>query len=682
MNKYSIEEIEAILEASRTNPKIDIASILQESGYSLDIDGNILYESMQSKALEMALKDGLEEDDWFHRVDPPRPAKDWINDWMTDSGKYEKFMDMDIIIMDQTHGHFVIMTDSDRKNFYAGNNEYDVIEKIPAKYVKQLKKLGLIDAIVKESVGFEMVNEALDPKISSARKEARSRISNLRKDVKANLKKCETLRCVSKVNSDLKSKLPDIKNLVKKSDSPELTKTYNYTVQELAGLVKVTRDKISNKKVVNESSLEFVSESAMKMATESLERLEECMSDLMLADREDNDHILRQIQRILTLLFEKDFVVDICNNANSEYFGINVFPGEQLCDSVVSAILINKSRPELINELWSMNKEWYIEIDSLLLDDMSLSANSQEMVALLLHEIGHTVYANSVPQRLFNIMRFELTNIHLRTRYMLENNKFRKLMNVVVLQACGDNYYRPTEESEKSEADKFIDMLGYGDHMNSFINKLIVNKGTSALGDKRDLDSNVSIITVWALDNINELHKRKTKLRHELNNLIVKSSSMYTKRFVKSLKNIFFGEETGSKYRKIVLETALDNTFNSESKKADKLIVQEMTEGQRNKSKPIENMDIVYIKSMIDKIQNHSDKITLFELIQKVSDRIDFSIERINDGEAHLVPESLNVLKSYKEELERIKEEITNTKTLDMLSSNLFSCPSWIEVIK
>ena len=137
-----------------------------------------------------------------------------------------------------------------------------------------------------------------------------------------------------------------------------------------------------------------------------LKELEKCFSELKMGGNQEK--ICKQISRILTRMFKQNFTVNVCKNNTNTFYGMTVFPSVSTCETLISAILNSESHLDGVIEVWRKNENWNIEIDSIAIFDSNLNANPSELVAILLHEVGHTMYSNSVPQRLFHVLRYEL----------------------------------------------------------------------------------------------------------------------------------------------------------------------------------------------------------------------------------------------------------------------------------
>lgn len=397
--------------------------------------------------------------------------------------------------------------------------------------------------------------------------------------------------------------------------------------------------------------------------TADLERLEECFEDLKLGH---NDHMaLKQIKKILVRLFNQNFEVIICENKTDKFFGMSVFPDEETCQKLIDCLILDKPHRQKVLDIWAENTNWMVEIDSILLRDKNLNANPSEMVAVLLHEIGHTIYANSVPSRLFKVIKFEMTNVRLMTRNLFKHKKFRTLFFPAIVSSCGFKMYKYLGDREEMEADKFVVKMGYGNHLNDFLNKLISTQGNELLErNEKDAEQEVRIMTLWSIENINELKSRKNKLKQQLNAQFLASSSQYVKNMLYAINKIFFKGDTTSKNKldEIMLETFLTREIDYTHKKAQEEVVKEFTILPLNKVKKIDLSEIDYIAVQIEKMDNYDDKVYLLDLIHYHLEWINMGLDYIEQGKANKVSNTKTDLLQYKKQLEQMRQQIVKTK--------------------
>ena len=397
--------------------------------------------------------------------------------------------------------------------------------------------------------------------------------------------------------------------------------------------------------------------------TRDLELLTECFEDLKLGH---NDTMaLKQIKKVLVRLFNQNFEVIVCENKTNKFFGMSIFPDEETCQKLIDTLVLDKPHKQKILDIWSENNNWMIEIDSLLLKDKNLNANPSEMTAVLLHEIGHTIYANSIPARLFKVIRFEMSNVRLMTRNMFKHKKFRTLFFPAIVSGCGYKMFKYLGDNEEKEADKFVVKMGYGDHLNSFLDKLIRTQGNEFLQrDENDAEQEIKIMTLWSIDNINELKSRKSKLKRQLSSQILASPSQFVKNMLFTLNTIFFKGDNSNKNKldEIMLETCLNREVDYQKKCAEQEVVKEFTVLGTGKVKKIDRSELDYITVMIEKLDNYDDKVYLLDLIHYHLEWIQMGLDFIEDGKASKVGNTKPELLQFKKELEAMRLRIIKTK--------------------
>lgn len=393
-----------------------------------------------------------------------------------------------------------------------------------------------------------------------------------------------------------------------------------------------------------------------------LKELEKCFSELKMGGNQEK--ICKQISRILTRMFKQNFTVNVCKNNTNTFYGMTVFPSVSTCETLISAILNSESHLDGVIEVWRKNENWNIEMDSIAIFDSNLNANPSELVAILLHEVGHTMYSNSVPQRLFHVLRYEMLDIKMKTRNMFNNSKLRTLMVPSVVEACSIKMYKFLSNREEMDADKFVVNMGYGEALNNFLEKLIRSKGNSYLNKtEKEAEQDVKAIFHWGVENIDELRSRKTKLKYQLNAQILRTPSLFAKKILGDIRDIFFGAGSGMKFNQLVTESTIMRFYDGWKQDAVNEVVLEFLANPRmGKLKKLDVQEIDFIKIRIDQIENHDDKIYLLDVVYHYLEQIDLYKEYIADGKANKVPHTKKFIEDVEKELMELKATIMNTK--------------------
>lgn len=390
-----------------------------------------------------------------------------------------------------------------------------------------------------------------------------------------------------------------------------------------------------------------------------LNQLEDLFTEIKAHRRVEYN--ISMMQKVLVRMFHEDFKISIVENKSRKFFGATVFPTESLCDKVISSILQDRSKLDTVIDVWRENKEWVIELDSIAIYDSKLNANPQELVAILLHEIGHTVYSNTVPQRLFKVIRFGNMNVSAKARKMFNNKKIRLLMVPTVVEACSYKWFKFLADHEEDEADEFVVQLGYGEYLNNFLEKLLKVDGNRMLNStERDAEKEVEVIYLWAVENSIELRARKTKLRQQLDGQINASYSAYVRNMFKGIKEKFFGKNDGPRYDQVVTTTNSLALFESCMSSAEQEVIQESM--SLGRTKKVEQSEIDYIRIKSESISNQEDKIYILDLIYYHLELIRTCKELIEAGKSAKVRNSLRELESMETDLMSIRKYVLDYK--------------------
>jgi Peptidase family M48 len=376
-------------------------------------------------------------------------------------------------------------------------------------------------------------------------------------------------------------------------------------------------------------------------------------SFMAIKNREDVQGHLRNIQRVLSRHFDLNFTVSIVDNSTNEFFGMTIYPSRNVIESIIDQIVNNKAKTTVLQELWSKNKEWHLEIDSVLLYDVSLNTNPAEMVAVLLHEVGHVVHSNTIPERVNKVLRYEMLHLSYSMKKLFSWKKVHRLLDLVVVEACSSKNFHSARRKEV-DADKFVVKMGYGDNLDHFIDKLVGLQGNRLVDrNEKDMERDVRSIVMWTIDNVSELEYRKRKLRTTLQTEIIQNPSRFVRGMIFDIKALFFGGADEDSYKELIREQYLIQEINQVVKEGmfdlfDKL----------GKVKKITQSDIDIIEVEMTRIQNTDDKIYVLDLIYDKLDRINAALELIAKKQNDKVTVSKDKLINYKNQLEKLRKTV------------------------
>ena len=335
---------------------------------------------------------------------------------------------------------------------------------------------------------------------------------------------------------------------------------------------------------------------------------------------------------VLLELLNMTFSLSVSENTPHEFFGMTLYPSENSMEEVLAAILGDKVNTDKITECWNKTDTWHIEIDNKLFFDTNLNANPSEMVAVLLHEVGHVIGTNSIPLRLKNKFRDKLLKMNVETRARVQNNKFTPILFPVIIEACSTKMYRYVGRSNELAADRYAKDLGYGEELNSFLNKVIVTYGNKLTQvTEGEAEKDIDIMIDWSAEAIDELKYRKTKLKKSLVAQTLRTPCTYVKSVLNKIKNSFFGFNSTKDFDEQfgTLESSIFSAYDrvhiaqemyEDGFKECEEIVREMFFSKKNnKLKKIDPLDLDYINIEIDKIVTDDDKIYLSSFSSKIT---------------------------------------------------------------
>jgi hypothetical protein len=371
------------------------------------------------------------------------------------------------------------------------------------------------------------------------------------------------------------------------------------------------------------------------------------------------DQAIRTVTRVIKRVFDLNMDVNIIDNKSHRFFGMSIYPQVNVVEQIVNE-MIGKSREEGLVEMWQKNKDWVLEIDSILLHDENLNANPSEIVAVLLHEIGHIVYSNTVPQRLFKVVKRKIVTSTFKIRKLLAWKRVQRILDLVIVDACSTKNFHYVNEHTERIADRFALKMGYGESLDQFIDKLLRSQGNGMINrPDGELDSELKSMTNWALDNVGELEFRKTRLRNALQVQMFDTPSQYIRFIVKRIKSDFFGKnEANDTYKDIVTENYLITGYNNVVSEGFRELFDPKTRKLKRLSQS--DMDILYIQ--IGRIANEDDKIYVLDIIYDYLDLVNVGLDMIQSGGKDRVPVSKETLTSYKTQLEKFRKDVLSTQ--------------------
>lgn len=368
-----------------------------------------------------------------------------------------------------------------------------------------------------------------------------------------------------------------------------------------------------------------------------------------------------KIARLLKAKYDLNFEIYVVQNKNNEFFGMSVYPEMSMVDELVAELIREGSqsdRESAITKMWAQQKNWVIEIDELILTDARLNSSPSELTAVLLHEIGHVVYNNTVPRRALKVMRYEITKMNYKTKRIIKWKRAQRLLDLVVIEACSSKSFSKYSKDELA-ADKFVVKEGYGDELYTFIDKLIASFGNSMIDrTEREIEQDVEQVAQWSLDTLRELEFRKNKLLRMLEVVSLRTSSLYISSLVMNIRSDFFTNRSDKKYIGLKESAVMKEWHKYAAVTEGELIAGGSSSvcGPNKKITKVKQVDVDLISVQAQKIETLDDKLYVLDLIHHLQNRLEeqYDMHFTKTTNVPLTPKES--IKDYMKQLEKIRE--------------------------
>lgn len=388
--------------------------------------------------------------------------------------------------------------------------------------------------------------------------------------------------------------------------------------------------------------------------------IEESFSSIKSNPKGNHRQAFEAIKRVLSRRYDLKVEINIVENSGLEFFGMSIYPAEDVVDKMVDSLVEGTNRIEVIEELWSKNKNWIIDIDSILLYDIALNTNPSEITAILLHEIGHTVHSNEIPNRVGRVLKYSHMNLSVSVKKLTRWTKARKLLGLAFIEGCSNKNFHSNGLRKEIQADKLAIKEGYSADLSNFINKLIMRKGTTLVDrSEKELEQEIETIVQWSVENLAQLEFRKNILDRNLQSQMLSNRSPYVRSYLMNIRNLFFGK-TEDRLEQMVMEQRVMKEYRKYS------VVTEAFKDLFNKSGRIDKvtsqqMDYLIIEA--NRIENENDRLYVMDLIYAKLDIIELSLDLLSNSDtAQRVQVSKDTLKRQKEELLTLRKQVMSIK--------------------
>lgn len=387
----------------------------------------------------------------------------------------------------------------------------------------------------------------------------------------------------------------------------------------------------------------------------------------ILKQKHDDQGSLYIIKSSLEDCFNYEFEIKTVNldNDNRQLFVMSVFPEISTIDKIITSLTNDKS-DDIIKKIWENNKKWIIEIDSRILTN---DFTNSELTAILLHEIGHIVYSNSIPYKISTILKYEMVKSSMSVKLILKNSIFKKILSLPILNACiADRKRDNVNIKNEVKADEFVKKMGYQKDLISILKKF---SSLNNYPKTNDIDENMKTVMKFSNDVVEQFQLRHNKLvKNNLLTLKKECTSPYISNIITEFTDILFKEYENTS---VTLEKKMEVLYNNIDKIIDEGYMTEFFLFKKKTLKPIDDKDIDYIYLKIDAIENINDKLVLISYIHSKIDLVDYYLQILKNNKMsnkyniyQTIPELLDI----KKKLLSLRDKVL-TKKIEQKNNNI-----------
>lgn len=365
---------------------------------------------------------------------------------------------------------------------------------------------------------------------------------------------------------------------------------------------------------------------------------------------------LKMIKEALEDCFSYTFDLRVVSpeKESSAFFVMAVYPEISTMDKIIDSLMSDdKNKESVIKKLWEKNKNWTLEIDSRLLTNQIINVDEKELTALLLHEIGHIVCSNSLPTRFVTLMQYEIAYTNMKTKLLLRDKIFRKVLCIPILNACIADDKSKEALKKEIQADEYVKKMGYTNELNSVLKKLIQSE---VRAPKFSKENNLRALTKFSAETMDQLRKRQENVvKNKLDLLKKESVSPYFTDFLS-----MFYEELFPENEKIQ-ETILERAYSFSD---DKYIMERFIFGPK-KMERIDPAEIDYIEVKKGSMQSDGDKLMLISYLNSKLDLVNYYLSILDNlklRKKYAIPHSYRQLKDMQNRLETMRYDILKYK--------------------
>lgn len=389
--------------------------------------------------------------------------------------------------------------------------------------------------------------------------------------------------------------------------------------------------------------------------------IEECIKDIQNGgdEKKNIEAIKRALNREMHGVVTCMEIYVTKSNILSKFFGMRVFPTKERVTELVNHIRLPKNNsPFLINN-------YIIEIDGRLLYDKSLKMTSGEIVAMLLHEVGHIVCTDRVYTETRSVILTAMTKYGVSmlslSKFLVSANPVSFLLELVVIQVCTNYSLHLISQKSEMDADKYVINKGYGEELRSVFMKFIKTGQNHILyRNKDEFKENNNTIADWSVDNLINYDTRLNKISQYLKVQYDNNESIYLKLYLKDKVN-----KLEDLVKNIIDRMKLSENLEKIHVRTDNEILSEFFNFISRFPEKITKKDVDDVRIEMQRIEDIDDKLYVMEMIMIRKDKVQMAInyltENPNNPKKYKIPD-LETLKSYFQDLCGLQDQVVQMR--------------------
>ena len=392
----------------------------------------------------------------------------------------------------------------------------------------------------------------------------------------------------------------------------------------------------------------------MKLSKAMAEKLEVAFS--VLRENINSKVGTDEIASVLKEITDYDYVVKVIPKKVDDpkaMWVMSVYPEISTIDKIVNGIM--NMDDKTLKKLWEKNKVWTVELDERIFFNSSLFTN-RELTAMLLHEIGHVIYSNSITTRISNILNYELAKNRHLYQGISKTGIFKSILSLPIINLCVSSQSKDKSITNEINADRFASSLGYRKDLVSAFSK-IIESSKGAYGST-DIDKNLDENMKFTSKMIEQFKQRKDKLmKKNLLSLKENCESEVMESVINTIFSEIFFKEDSDEDDMIKIES-----FHRRMDDAEAEYMREAFIG--DKYPPIDPSTFDYIDIKTAGIKTLDDKMMLAVYIQSKIDMLNQYLKIIRSGshKAKKIPYTEEDIMMLKERLLNQKEAVIDAR--------------------